>query len=151
MDETSELSPINRSISVAELVRPVKEEESDITPSAADECSHRKNCLYAALRAISLNMLVNPEAGNFGKRYVLTPETKTIISNVKQFFVTLKEHLGPDVRGTIFSSVTAITATACAVSDTTVARASSSRPRQTKTQRSSEEHFGSFLVLCLFS
>ncbi|KAK6052580.1 hypothetical protein COOONC_09914 [Cooperia oncophora] len=128
MDEMLDHSSSARSLEPMEALREVKQEELDRAIERrpmTDHCSQCKSCLYAALRSISLDMLVNPEAGNCGKRCILNPEARTIIANVRQFFTKLKDHLGPDsVRGTIFSSVIAVTATACAVSDSTVEAAS---------------------------
>ncbi|KAK6047766.1 hypothetical protein COOONC_14729 [Cooperia oncophora] len=68
-------------------------------------------------------MLMSDEGSNLRGRH-LTPDARAVIANVKQFFAQLKEHLGATARGTVLDSVTAITATACGVSDKAVERVS---------------------------
>ncbi|KAK6052581.1 hypothetical protein COOONC_09915 [Cooperia oncophora] len=135
MDGTPDPSTTAPSPELKEVALPVKEEEH-VTQSGGDHCSHCKSCLYEALRAISLDQLVNREIGSFGRRCALTPEARVIVANVRQFFAKLKDHLGPDARGTVFSSVIAVTATACAVRDSTVERVLK-RARQQNSKRKS--------------
>ncbi|KAK6047908.1 hypothetical protein COOONC_14586 [Cooperia oncophora] len=97
--------------------------ENVVSRPAAEERPQGENCLCKALQGLSYAMLMSGEGSDLRGRH-LTPDARAVIANVKQFFALLKEHLGATARGTILDSVTAITATACGVSDRVVERVS---------------------------
>ncbi|KAK6022236.1 hypothetical protein OSTOST_12077, partial [Ostertagia ostertagi] len=78
------------------MVDPKRKDEFDVAPPVAEQFVRRGNCLCTALRAISFEMLVSVEQGNFEGRRVFAPEAKAVIAHVKQFFAAgLKNISGP--------------------------------------------------------
>ncbi|KAK6046773.1 hypothetical protein COOONC_15722 [Cooperia oncophora] len=142
MSGSRDFSSIARSLLLkqpSEEVRRTNVTELEVTRPVAEQRAQSNACLCTAFQAVSLEMFVSNEASSSEKRRVLSPETKAVIANVKQFFAKLKEHLGPTSRGTVFSSVTAITATACGVSDRMVEKVTNTpvRPAITQSARKS--------------